>query len=92
MQFPQRSASEEIWIKILPKGLITIPKKIRKRLGIQEGDVAKARISGNEIIIKPRKSSNFRLFTDEEIKEWVARDKLPAKLAKKAKALWADIP
>jgi AbrB family looped-hinge helix DNA binding protein len=91
MQFPQQ-ATEEIWVKILPKGLITIPKKIRERLGIAAGDVAKTRISGNEIIIEPRKTSAYRLFTDKEIKEWVAKDKLPAKLAKKAEALWADIP
>ncbi len=92
MQIPQQSATEETWVKILPKGLITIPKKIREKLGIKEGDIAKTRISGSEIIIEPRRASTYRLFTDKEIAEWVAKDKLPPKLAKKVKALWADIP
>ncbi|PIV09898.1 hypothetical protein COS51_00975, partial [Candidatus Roizmanbacteria bacterium CG03_land_8_20_14_0_80_36_21] len=40
MQLPQPFIQEETWIKILPKGLITIPKKIREKLSIKEGDVA----------------------------------------------------
>lgn len=84
-------ATDEIWVKILPKGLITIPKKIRKKIGLKEGDVVKARLSGKTIIIEPRETS-YRLFSNEEIKRWIKEDKLPLKLAKKAKEFWADIP
>jgi len=92
MQISQSSVQDESWIKILPKGLITIPKKIREKLGIKEGDVAKVKISKRSIIIEPRESTEYRLFTDEEIKQWVKDDKLPEKLAKKAQAIWSDIP
>jgi len=92
MQISQSSVQDESWIKILPKGLITIPKKIREKLGIKEGDVAKVKISKNSIIIEPRELTEYRLFTDEEIKQWVKDDKLPEKLAKKAQAIWSDIP
>lgn len=92
MQLPQSSAQDEVWIKILPKGLVTIPKKIREKLGIKEGDVAKINISKNSIVIKPRGSAEYRLFTNEEIKQWIKDDKLPVELAKKAQAIWSDIP
>ena len=92
MQLPQSSIQDEVWIKILPKGLVTIPKKIREELGIKEGDVAKVKISRNSIVIKPRESAEYRLFTNEEIKQWVKDDKLPVELAKKAQAIWSDIP
>lgn len=92
MQLPQPFAQDETWIKILPKGLITIPKKIREKLSIKEGDVAQINISRNSIVIKPRESVEYRLFTSKEIKQWVKDDKLPVELAKKAQAIWSDIP
>lgn len=92
MQLPQSFIPNEIWIKILPKGLITIPKKIREKLSIKEGDVAQINISENSIVIKPRELAEYRLFSNKEIKQWVKDDKLPVELAKKAQAIWSDIP
>lgn len=92
MQLPQSSTQDEAWIKILPKGLITIPKKIREKLGLKEGDIAKVKISENTIVIKPRESVEYRLYTKEEMEQWVKDDELPIKLAKKAQAMWSDIP
>lgn len=92
MQLPQPFIPDEIWIKILPKGLITIPKKIREKLSIKEGDVVQINISENSIVIKPRESAEYRLFSNKEIKQWVKDDKLPVELAKKAQAIWSDIP
>ena len=92
MQLPQHFIQEEAWIKILPKGLITIPKKIREKLSIKEGDVAQINILRNSIVIKPRESAKYRFFTNKEIKQWVKDDKLPVELAKKAQAIWSDIP
>lgn len=92
MQILQSTIQDEVWIKILPKGLITLPKKMREKLDIKAGDVAKIKISGNSIIIKPRGSVKYRLFTDKEINQWLKDDQLPAKLAKKAQAIWSDIP
>ena len=37
---------QETWIKVLSKGVITIPKEFREQLGLEEGVVVKARIEG----------------------------------------------
>ena len=92
MQTLQSTFQEETWIKILPKGLITIPKKMREKLGIKDGDIAKINISKNSIVIEPREPNEYRLFLNEEIEQWVKDDKLPIKLAKKSQAIWSDIP
>ena len=88
MQMP----TDGVWVKILNKGLMTIPKAMREKVGIKEGDVAKARVEGNKIVIEPREEVDFRIFTDEEIKRWKKEDKLPTKLARKVKELWPDLP
>jgi len=92
MQLSQPLVQDDRWIKILPKGLITIPKKIREKLNIKEGDVAQINILENSIVIKPRKPADYRFFTNKEIERWVKDDKLPVELAKKAQAIWSDIP
>lgn len=92
MQTLQSAIQGETWIKILPKGLITIPKKMREKLGIKDGDIAKINISKNSIVIEPRESNEYRLFSNEEIKQWIKDDKLPIELAKKSQTIWSDIP
>jgi len=42
--------------KVLQKGKITIPAKIRERLGISEGDYLKLVIVGNKIVLLPPKT------------------------------------
>ncbi|MBI4009506.1 AbrB/MazE/SpoVT family DNA-binding domain-containing protein [Candidatus Roizmanbacteria bacterium] len=91
MKSSQTDTQEE-WVNILPKGLITIPKKIRETVGIKEGDVAKVKVRGKKIIIEPREEIDYRTFTKEEIEEWLEEDKLPPKLAKKTEKYWKDLP
>ena len=43
-------------VKVLPKGQITLPKKIRKALGISEGDVLVVFRRGEEIVLRKRKT------------------------------------
>jgi AbrB family looped-hinge helix DNA binding protein len=42
------------WIKILSKGVITVPKKFREKLGIKDGDVVKSWVEKGAIVIKPQ--------------------------------------
>ncbi|MFB3889384.1 MAG: AbrB/MazE/SpoVT family DNA-binding domain-containing protein [Candidatus Bathyarchaeia archaeon] len=40
-------------VKVLQKGKITIPAKIRQILGIEEGDYVELEISANKLIVLP---------------------------------------
>lgn len=43
-------------VKVLPKGQITLPKELRKSLGIKEGDTLVIEKSEGDIIIKKGKT------------------------------------
>lgn len=43
-------------VKVLPKGQITLPKEMRKSLGIKEGDMLVIEKSDGDIIIKKGKT------------------------------------
>lgn len=74
----QTTNSNEEWLKVLSKGLITIPKAWRDELGIMEGTVVKARKEGKKVVFE-----SIRTFTDEEIDQWLKDDILPRELKKK---------
>lgn len=93
MQQAQVKQPQETWIKVLSKGVITIPKEFREQLGLKEGDVAKAKIVGDKLVIQSRKTAeyeDYRIFTKEQIEEWVKEDQLPEPLATQTKNYWSD--
>lgn len=77
--------TEEEWLKVLGKGMVTIPKSWREELGIEGGDILKAKKEGNRVVIEPQKMKRapYRIYTDSEIDEFLKEDILPAHLAKK---------
>lgn len=91
MQVQPIYKEEEVWVKILSKGLITIPKSIREEIGMNEGEVAKITKVGRMLIIKPRDEVVNRLFTDQEIVQWQKKDQLPKNLAQEAANIWSDL-
>lgn len=89
MQIPTRTE----WVKILGNGLITIPKAMREKAGIKEGDVAKATLVGDRIVIEPRAAvQEYRVFTDEEVQQWMENDRLSPEEATRLGDLLNDIP
>lgn len=66
---------EEI-IKIQPKGLITIPKKLREDLGLTENSLARLTKERGRLVIEPVRTLPYpvRSYTDEEIEEFIAFD------------------
>lgn len=41
------------WIHILAKGVITLPKKFRDKVGIKDGDVVKGWVEKGHIVLAP---------------------------------------
>lgn len=80
----------ESWIKILSKGLLTIPKPMREQLNLQEGEVVKIRVIGKRLVIEPRELADYKMMSDEELKEMIEMDTLPLKLAKATEKYWSD--
>ena len=70
------NASQEEWLKILGKGMVTIPKKWRDDLRISEGDIIKATKNGNNVVLSSPKThaAPYRVYTDEEIKTFIKDD------------------
>lgn len=78
------SQPQEEYLRILGKGMITIPKEWRDELGLAEGEIVKAQKIGSRVVIESEMESvPYRIFSNEEIEEWLKEDKLPKALAKK---------
>ncbi len=79
--------SQEEWLKILGKGMVTLPKKWRDELGIASGDVVKAKREGTRVIIEAQKQSSvpYRVYSDAEIEGFLKEDKIDEILVRKLK-------
>ena len=79
--------TQEAWLKVLGKGMITLPKKWREAMNVTTGDVIKAKKEGAKVIIEASQSQTvpYRIYSDYEIDEFLKQDKLPKRLAKKVK-------
>ena len=88
---PTKSEFPIEWIKILSKGMITIPKAFRDELGIKEGEIARIKKVGRRLIIEPREIADYEVYSDEELKAMLEEDNLSKKLASEAVSLWPDL-
>lgn len=78
------SQPQEEYLRILGKGMITIPKEWRDELGLTEGEIVKAQKIGNKMVIESEiERVPYRIFSNEEIEQWLEEDRLPSALAKK---------
>ncbi len=82
-----QSTTQEEWLKVLGKGMITLAKKWRDEMGIEDGGVVKAKKEGNTVVIEaqaPRQpAAPYRVYSADEIKEFLDEDKLPEGVAEK---------
>jgi AbrB family looped-hinge helix DNA binding protein len=85
------NANQTEWVKVLTKGLITIPKRFRDQLGLNEGEVAQVRKWGRRLIIQPREVVDYEVYTNQELDQMMVEDKLPEDLAAKASEFWPDL-
>ena len=78
-------STNQEWLKVLGKGMVTIPKQWREELGFQEGDIVKAKKEGNRVVIESQQRSivPYRVYTSSEINAFLKEDKLPKSLLEK---------
>jgi len=71
---PQSEQSE--WLKVLGKGMITIPIDWRKALNFKEGDIVKATKRGDQVVIEApaQKTVPYRMYSDAEIASFTQDD------------------
>ena len=78
---------QQEWLKVLGKGMVTLPKQWRDELGIESGDILKARKKGNMVVIEPQqnRSAPYRVYSDNEIDDFLKTDALSPTFAKKVR-------
>lgn len=84
MQLNTQITREEI-VKFQPKGLLTIPKKFRQKLGFGEKSLARIKIEKGKLTIEPIRTLSYsvRTYTETDIEEFLALDKGETKELKK---------
>ena len=72
-------------IQINQRGTLTLPKKLRKRLGLEKGGVIMAEESDDGVVLKPAVAFPIEMYSDSRIKEFEKEDeKLMAHLKKRS--------
>jgi bifunctional DNA-binding transcriptional regulator/antitoxin component of YhaV-PrlF toxin-antitoxin module len=70
--------------------MITLPKKWRDEMGIENGDVVKAKKAGNTVVIEAKPDAKprapYRVYNDEEIQGFLEDDRLPENVATRVQA------
>lgn len=67
------------------RGQITLPSSIRKKFGLEEGQVLQLEEREGEIILKPGVVLGMKIYSDEQIAEWDQDDKWDPELAKRVR-------
>ena len=69
-------------IQISERGTLTLPKSIRKALGLDHGGLVTAQTQDNGILLKPSVILPVELYTDQRVNEF---DKADAQLSRHLK-------
>jgi len=85
MNYTQVQNKKEEWLKVLGKGMVTLPKKWREELGIAAGDIVRAKREGNTVVLEPQemRTAPYRVYSNAEIDEFLQEDKLSDDISKK---------
>lgn len=59
------------------RGQLTLPAKLRKRLGIEPGGVVVAEEKDGALVLRPAAVTPVRYYTESEVSAWTVEDVLP---------------
>ncbi len=77
-------------VRPLPKGQITIPIAMRRALGITDSSLLEINVEGQKIVISKlgtSSESSFRVYSDREIDEFLAEDRITPETAERVREL-----
>lgn len=63
-------------LMVSSRGQITLPVKVRKRLGIQSGGVVILEEKGSEVFLRPAAVIEVETYSDMDIVRWDKEDRL----------------
>jgi len=63
-------------LMVSSRGQITLPVKVRKRLGIQSGGVVILEEKGREVLLRPAAVIEVETYSDVDIVRWDKEDRL----------------
>ncbi|MBI3293603.1 MAG: AbrB/MazE/SpoVT family DNA-binding domain-containing protein [Deltaproteobacteria bacterium] len=63
-------------VVVSPRGQITLPSVLRKRLGVKAGGIITLEERGGEIVLRPAAVLEIEIYSDAEIADWDAQDNL----------------
>ena len=61
-------------IQINSRGTLTLPKALRRAIGLDQGGMVVAETSGEGIVLRPSVTFPIELYTDERVAEFDAAD------------------
>jgi len=62
-------------IQVNERGSLTLPKSLRKALGIERGGVVMAELSTDGLVLKPAVSFPIELYSNERVEEFDKADR-----------------
>ena len=79
-------------VQLPARGQITIPTEYRRRLGLADGALLQMRLVGEVIEIRPlaQPDTQLRQYTEAEIQQFLAEDKIDAETAATVRQLLAE--
>jgi len=85
----QTPSTQEKLIKVQNKGLITIPKRFRNKLGLKTNSLVRMRENKGSVIIEPIRTLPYpvRSYTDSELDSFFKLDEQESKKLKKESLL-----
>lgn len=70
-----QTVPQEEWLKVLTKGLITIPKSWRDDLNLKRGNLVRAKKLARTIILEPLPTpAPYRLYSQKELERFLKDD------------------
>src|SRR5215217_5233171 len=84
------NTTREEWLRVLGEGMVTLPIRRRDEVGIENGDVGKAKKEGNTVVIEAqaqrRQGAPYRVYSAEEIRAFVEEDRVSEDFATRVQA------